>query len=274
MRRFVQIVGLAQFVQIVACGQPPKTQPPAEKTLVDISGRAAIHPAAAASLQTRALLVPSLAGATIAALDPVRALNGLPPLESGTIATDATFSLAQVDVTSVHLGVVAEINDAPGGPSPSVLLDSGTGIVRGKPGAAVTGASAWAVPRNFSEQLVEHATGQSKGALETMGYVLGMVRDASQNPLAGAVVVSASVTPFTPLDACAASPAPPCVWYPNAGGTATQTTTSASGLFVLPAPGQPSEYSAQLAGHSFPHKLAGSRAGSVLVLMIDEGGTD
>ena len=241
-----------------------------ERKLIEVAGKAALHPAALAWLGAKKLAVPTLAGATVAAADPTRALQRLPPLAQATLGADLSFDLKNVDVTNVRLGLITEVVDAAGASGP--VLDTGFGVARGQPQAALTAQTAWAVPSSFGEAL-DGAVGMRPGALLGDGYVLGMVRDAANAPVSGAVVINADNG--EKLAECTSAPEPPCIWYVDATIAGLVTGgTSASGLFLLPYAGNPANYTARQASRVFPKKLAGSRADAVLVLFIDEGASD
>ncbi len=251
----------------LACGEEEKPPPPPPPSglpaQVRISGRAAVHPDAAAWLSLAGEAAPTLAGASITVEEALRATTGQPALNTGTVDASSNFDFPVVDATKVSLALFSRLDD-PSGAS-DAIMPTGTGLVRGRPPADIADKIVYGMPRSFVRALNDAVT-DIDGVLESEGFILGKVVDAQGNPIAGA-----KLHMFTTGSAHVEQTG---VFYVNAitGTTVTAIengSTSANGLFIFrPAPGVIGEFTASRGSDTFDKHLAGANEGTAFCLFV------
>lgn len=244
---------------LAGCGsQPPDDRPRVERVIIDISGKVQIHPF---ETELRALdeslgAAPALGGATIDIESALDAVAGKPPLASGTVGADGTFSMKQVDVTDYQLAIVASVRDAAG-----LLMPSGYGLSREKPKGALADKPVYVLSKAFVQRLGQ-ATAKGEPSwtgddLIENGFVFGRFVDREGKGVAG--VKLAKLSPSAKVvESSEDSP----LWYLDADltGVTTDGKSSASGLFVYLPPFGTAEYTGLADGKTFGKHLSGSRA--------------
>jgi hypothetical protein len=195
----------------------------------------------------------SSAGATFTLYGAKDLITGAAPtaLAQSTVASDGSFSVANVDVENVSDAVVALTDGT------DALFPTLSGLVNYGSGAAkvdLTGGRLFVVPRQTATAL---ASALGKPELLSQGFVMGLVTDGVA-PIAGATVKSGSALT---LD----------VWYPSADlRSLSKTETSAAGLFLIPA--DPAllflDVVAEKSGHAFATTLAPLKSGTISFAVI------
>ncbi len=259
-----------------------------EPLKITVSGRAQVHPAAVAWLTSRSQPVPDLAGVTLTVEEPLKLALGDPLGLFGKVElTDAgTFSVSDVDVSRVLIGVSAGMDDRPDGGSPA-LADGGyelgwkrairsttvlwdVALEQGKPTANISGGKVYAVPGTFHDQLTEAVTparisaitGGKQVSLFGAGFILGRVVDAAGAPVAGVKVV--------PDDTRLA----PQFFYPTADLTSVDPQgTSSNGLFLyVHNAGEVATLKIKIEGHSeYKQRTAGAAKEAAVVMTVYPG---
>ncbi|MBN2494739.1 MAG: carboxypeptidase regulatory-like domain-containing protein [Deltaproteobacteria bacterium] len=177
--------------------------------------------------------------------------NGAPLAETRSDAL-GSFHFDCFDVSDAHIGLVLVADDA--GDS---YFPTATGV------AAYGGASdklcidqtppVWAVPGVLVDNLDAHPDIDSEE-----GLVLGFVVDAEGAPIQGAEVTQADGTPIDPI------------FYPDASFDMTASSTTVTGMYIIPGPFNIQTLTAEAQGETFPDDLykAMSVAGLVYMCII------
>lgn len=210
---------------------------PPEDLRITVSGTAHIHPVAASWLQSQGRPVPSLEGLTLRIEEPLKVATNDPLGIFGTVTlSDAgTFSVSNVRVELVNLGIAAGIkDDAADGGTPRVIRAASAiydvALEGRKPDRDISGAKAYAVPTEFHDQLTRAVTeqrirsitaGNEQTTLIGAGFMLGRIVDDKGNPVSGAKVLANN------------SAAQDRIFYPTADfSSVTQNATAEHGLFL------------------------------------------
>lgn len=273
-----RLLAVAAAAALLACGgddnndnndNTPKTTtvngyasvfPPAAAVLTAAAGGTAYDPGDLSQL--RVTLVS--AAAQLAGLPDVLG-NSPQPLEEVTGSNyDTTWSVADVDFTKATLAIIAHIDD----PRTTGAIQSHrvtTGILADTDyptdnpatfsigGPTDKGAPAFIVPAAF-EQALAADLGLDPAAMVAAGYILGVVVDASGNPVSGATVTT--------------SPSR-TVAYPNFA-TGDATSTGATGVFVVTgaATTTPLDITATKSGTTFTPARGGIQANITYVVPV------
>jgi hypothetical protein len=218
---------------------------------ITVSGVASVHPLAALAPPT------TLVGASlvVAAIDPARASASGPPTPLAAMALDTSsgncangaamacgFSLSNVDISTLSLGLVGLISEPPGsdggtdGGAGHQWVSTGTGIaseasvtqhIASK--APLTGTQLFAVSVPLENKLVDFVnavngnTAIAHGGLEARGFMIGQVLGRISEgaaPVAGATVSIG--TTASQMD----------IIYPNDTFSGAGTSTNSSGVFL------------------------------------------
>lgn len=166
--------------------------------VITVAGTATVHPAAQAWMADGGLTVPSLAGVTLRVEEPLRiGLNENDPsavFGTTVLTSSGEFSANQVDTANVIVGVGAGFRDTA---DAGVIRSASTiwDVTRegAKPRVNINGASAYALPKAFVDQLttaigpsnISSASGGVGSTLEKSGFSLIRVVDAAGNPVSG-----------------------------------------------------------------------------------------
>ncbi|HYX90476.1 MAG TPA: hypothetical protein VE782_02855, partial [Myxococcaceae bacterium] len=214
------------------------TIPPPLK--VDVSGTAAIHPAAEAWMTDAGIPLPSLAGLTARAEEPFRlALQDSQAILGETaVAPNGGFAIPDVNTGLVTRGIAVGLADArdsgaaPFIPAATVVFD--VKLHESLPQADITGARVWAIPFAYEEQLTAAVSptricelttadgGCSAASLVEAGFMFGQIVDENGNPVTGAQI---ETDPPSWADR---------FFYPSDDlREVTQTSTHANGLFIF-----------------------------------------
>jgi hypothetical protein len=204
--------------------------------MIDVSGTAAIHPAAAAWMSDRMLPLPALEGFTVRLEEPFRSAlqDPNPLLGQAAIAAAGAFTVRGVDTHLLSFGGIAAALAGGDASAQPILVPSRTVVFDVRlhdslPEADLTGVRVWAVPRAYEEQLtaavsparIQDLTARQAASLVQAGFVLGRVVDSQGNAVAGA---SIETDPPALGDR---------VFYPSADlAGVTQGATASNGLFV------------------------------------------
>ncbi len=159
----------------------------------------------------------------------------------GVVGNDGSWSFADVDVTSISVGVVATIQDAPTATTPH-YFPNGSGVVGAPSGGAtwhdVTSASVFGLPLSQVVKLDRalSLTPGSATSLEKVGFLYGWVIDHANKTVNCASVSSTGGKTITYPDAVLS----------NAVSGSTNKTAW-HGIFLVPNAGSPDSYSASAA---------------------------
>jgi hypothetical protein len=160
----------------------------------------------------------------IALISPMDALTNPNPthLDSLVSGTDGSFQSDCVDVTDVALGCVILVDDQIFDGTAGTYFPTGTPVIGWNTNAdkvCADDVKAFAIP-NTLVAILDSSTSVDSASY---GFVMGIVVDASYDPVAGAVIMQGDGNDLGE------------VIYPNATFTSFDgTTTSATGIFVLP----------------------------------------
>lgn len=241
-----------------------------QRLKIDFSGTAAIHPSAKAWMEAHGKTVPSVVGLKVTVEEATRATLGYPPLATSTVDAESKFSFSQVEIPGTVLALLARLDDPEGTEAGSdVFVTTGTGLIRGKPGAAVTGKEIYALPRVYVQEAITAALGLAEGSLEADGFALALIRNAAKDPIDGAQLALVG-TATAAVKECEATDRVACAEYLNADLTGKVAgMTSASGLVVVSRAGEPKEYTAIKTGKTFDKHLSGSKEETAVCLFIE-----
>jgi hypothetical protein len=242
-----------------------------EHLTISVSGRAELLPEAARLLEAQGQPPPRLEGVPLTLAEPLRLAVSDPraTLGSTALSSEGGFTIHQVPVRDIHLGLAAVLAHEGFVPGATLVFD--TARTGSRPRTDIINARAWALPRAFHDALtaaigeprIRAQTGDSLGTLDTAGFLLGRVVDASGAPVAGARIAIDRPELAHRL------------YYPAADfQSAGQEATSASGLFVYVHSGGDMEtfrLSVEGTPAYVPHS-AGAMRGLGLVLTLSPGG--
>lgn len=232
-----------------------------QKVIVSMNGTVSLHPT---ELEWRArkanegapLATPALEGASLDIEDAIKASLKLAPLKSSTVGAGGAWSVADVDVSDVTLAVVATVRG-------EGLMQSGYGLVRGKPTQNLVDKPVYVVSLDFVAQLAA-AVGREAEDLENEGFIFGRIVDREGNGVAGARLALYPGMTVVEKEG---------LLYLNEDYTGTVDPsggTSSSGAFVFLDAGSAKDYVALKSGMQFIEKLSGSRSGAVVSMFVEE----
>jgi hypothetical protein len=189
---------------------------------------------------------------------------------TGSLTEDGGFSVSDVPVRDIHLGLAARVEHEGFVPSSTIIFD--TAFTGTRPRTDLIGARVWALPLALHEALTRavgeealraHTNGQARTLLEA-GFLLGRVVDQAGRPVAGARVR---------LDRGELADR---IYYPSEDlAHVGQAGTSANGLFVYVHSGVEVEtFRLSLHGsEAYVWRTAGATPGHGLVLTVFPGTT-
>lgn len=268
---------------LAACGFGDSMPDPGSRTeevqnvdldslLITVRGQAAVLPEAARLLEGQGQALPTLGGLALSIEEPLRTSVSDPvaTFGSGSLAEDGGFSVYEVPVKDIHLGLAARVEHEGFVPSSTLIFD--TAFTGTRPRRDLTGARVWALPLSLHEALTRavgaqalqaHTNGQARTLLEA-GFLLGRVVDEAGRPVAGARVR---------MDRGELADR---VYYPSEDlSQVGQAGTSANGLFVYVHSGVEVEtFRVSLHGsEAYLWRNAGATPGRGLVLTVFPGTT-
>ncbi len=167
-----------------------------EHLTISVSGRVELLPEAARLLEAQGQPLPNLEGIPLTLAEPLRLAVSDPgaTLGSAALSPEGGFAVHHVPVRDIHLGLAAVLTHEGFVPGATLVFD--TALTGSRPRTDILDARAWALPRAFHDVLtaaigeprIRALTGDTLGTLDTAGFLLGRVVDASGAPVAGARV--------------------------------------------------------------------------------------